>query len=330
MIAPPRLPLIALRRLICVLGLLVVGASAAHAQTYPDRVVKFIVPFSAGGVSDVATRAVAQKLGTIWPYAPIIENRPGAGGSIGADVVAKVKPDGYTLLLTGSTHLVSGALYKKLPYDTVGDFTTIVVFAQQPSVLVVHPSVPAKSVTELVALAKAQPRKLNYASSGNGSSQHLFAALFLSMVGAQMTHVPYKGSGPALADLLSGLVPVSVPSISNAIPYIQANKLRALAVTSTKRTATLPDVPTFDEAGVKGYDAQLWFAAMGPKGMPADLVNRIYQGFAEAVRAPEVLKAFASQGIDPVDMGPAEFSKYILTEQMKWAKVVKDSGATID
>jgi tripartite-type tricarboxylate transporter receptor subunit TctC len=304
---------------------------AASAQSaYPDRVVKFIVPFSAGGVSDVATRAVAHKLGTIWRYPPIIENRPGAGGTVGADAAARAKPDGYTLLLTGSTHLVSGALYKKLPYETVDDFTPIVVFAQQPSVLVVHPSIPAKSVAELVALAKAQPGKLNYASSGNGSSQHLFAALFLSMTGAQMTHVPYKGSGPALADLLSGLVPVSVPSVSNALPHIQSGKLRALGLTGTTRLANLPDVPTLDEAGVKGYDAQLWFAAMGPKGMAPDLVARIHEAFAEATRSPEVVKAFAAQGIEALDMPPAQFAKYIRAEQAKWAKVVKDSGATID
>jgi tripartite-type tricarboxylate transporter receptor subunit TctC len=315
---------------LCLNALGLLAIAPALAQTYPDRVVKFIVPFSAGGVSDVATRAVAQKLGSIWPYAPIIENRPGAGGTIGADQVAKAKPDGYTLLLTGSTHLVSGALYKRLPYETVGDFAPIVVFAQQPSVLVVHPSVTAKSVAELVALAKAEPGKMNYASSGNGSSQHLFAALFLSMAGAQMTHVPYKGSGPALADLLSGLVPVSFPSVSNALPYINAGKLRALGVSSTKRLGALPDVPTLDEAGVKGYDAQLWFAAMGPKGMSPELVAKIHQGIAEATRSPEVLKAFAGQGIEALNMPPAEFAKYILTEQVKWARVVKESGATID
>ena len=305
-------------------------ALAQSASTYPDRVVKFIVPFSAGGVSDVVSRAVANKLGSIWKYAPIIENRPGAGSSIGAEAIAKARPDGYQLLFSGSTHLVSAALYKRLPYDSLNDFTWIAIAAEQSSALVVHPSLSAKSVMELVALAKAQPGKLNYASSGNGSSQHLFAALFLSMVGAQMTHVPYKGSGPALADLLSGLVPVSFPSVSNVLPHIQAGKLRALAVSGLKRVDSLPDVPTLDEAGVKGYDARLWFCVMGPKGLPSEIVARVQQSVAEAVRSPEVLKAFAAQGIDAVTMAPDELMRFVRAEADKWARIVRESGATVD
>jgi len=309
---------------------LIAGAAVAQAQAWPDKVVRFIVPFSAGGVSDVVTRPIAQKLGTIWPHQVVVENRPGAGSTIGAEAVARAKPDGYTLLLSGSTHAVAGALYSRLSFDVVNDFTPIALLAEQASALVVHPSVPARTVAELVAVAKAQPGKLNYASSGNGSSQHLFAALFLSMANAEMTHVPYKGSGPALADLLSGLVPVSVPSISNALPHIQSGKLRALGVTSLKRASALPDVPSLDEAGIKGYDATLWFAALGPKGLPPEIVQKAYEGMAEALRSPDVLAVYAKQGVDVRLMGPEQFGKFFRDETDKWSRIVKASGAKVD
>lgn len=310
--------------------LLVLIAGGAAAQSYPDRVVRFLVPFSAGGVSDVVTRAVAQKLGTIWRYAPIVENRPGAGSTLGAAEIARAKPDGYHLLLTGNTHLVSAALYRRLAFDAVNDFIPIIVMAEQSSALVVHPSVAARNVAELVALAKAQPGKFNYASSGNGSSQHLFMALFTSMAGVEMTHVPYKGSGPATADLLSGLVPVSLPSVSNILQHVQSAKLRALAVSGKRRIEALPDVPTLDEAGIKGYEAQLWFCALGPKGMSDELVKTIADAIAEATRSPEVKKAFAGQGIDPFILGPAEFAKFYRAEAEKWARIVKAVGVTVD
>ena len=301
------------------------------AQSYPERVVKFIVPFSAGGVSDVVSRPIAHRLGVMWGHQTIVENRPGAGGMIGSDVVAKAKPDGYTLLLSGSTHFVSATLHQKtISFHPIDDFTPIAHIAEQPGVLVVHPSVPAKSLAELISLAKAQPGKLNYASSGNGSSQHLFAAMLFTMTGIELTHVPYKGSGPALADLLSGLVPVSVPSISNAIPHIQGGKLRALGVSSSKRVAALSDVPTLDEAGAKGYDAQLWFAVLGPKGLPADIVNKVYESVAVAVRHPDVQRTYAQQGIDVRIMPPAEFTQYFKSESAKWNRVVKEAGVSID
>ena len=307
------------------------AASATFAQGYPDRVVKFVVPFSAGGVSDVVSRPIAHRLGQMWGHQAIIENRPGAGGMIGADVVAKAKPDGYTLLLSGSTHFVGGTLHQKtITFHPIDDFTPIAHIAEQPGVLAVHPSVAAKSLAELIALAKAQPGKLNYASSGNGSSQHLFAAMLFGMVGIELTHVPYKGSGPALGDLLSGIVPVSVPSISNAIPHIQGGKLRALGVTSIRRAATLPEVPTLSEAGARGYDAQLWFAVLGPKGLPANIVNKIYESVAMAVRHPDVLKTYAQQGIDVHIMPPAEFAQYFKAESVKWNRVVKEAGVSID
>lgn len=309
---------------------LTLAISLAHAQTYPERVVRFIVPFSAGGVTDVVARPVAQKLSLAWGHQAIVENRPGAGSTIGAEAVAKAKPDGYTLLFTGNTHIVSAALYKRLNYDSLEDFTPIGLVAEQPSVLVVHPSIPANSVAELIALAKREPRKLNYASSGNGSSQHLFAALFLTMAGIEMTHVPYKGSGPALADLLAGIVPVSVPSISNALPHIHGGKLRALGVTSSTRAASLPAVPTLDESGVRGYDAALWFCVLGPKGLPSDIVKRVYESIAAAVHSPEVQKAYANQGIDARLMPPDQFAPYMHSELGKWTRIVRASGARVD
>jgi tripartite-type tricarboxylate transporter receptor subunit TctC len=308
-----------------------VTAAPAGAQTFPDRPVRFIIPFSAGGVTDVVARPPLQKLQSLWGQPGVAENRPGAGSTIGADLVAKAKPDGYTLLLTGSTHLVGAALHaKSITFHPIDDFTPILHMAEQGSALVVHPSVPAKNVAELIALAKAQPGKLNYASSGNGSSQHLFAALFCTMSGIQMTHVPYKGSGPAIADLLSGLVPVSIPSISNIINHAQAGKLRVLATTGAKRAQAMPDVPTLAEAGVKGYDATLWFALLGPKGMPPALVKRVQDVMLEALKSPEVLQAYQTQGIEVRTMGPSELGTYMRAESVKWARVVKESGATVD
>lgn len=314
-------------------GAATIGALAATpglAQSYPEKVVRIIVPFSSGGVTDVVVRPVAQRLSMQWGQQAIVENRPGAGSTIGAEAVARSKPDGYTLLLTGNTHIVSAGLYRKLSYNAIDDFTPIMLMAEQGSALVVHPSVPAKTLQDLLALARTQPLKLNYASSGNGSSQHLFAALLFSMAGVQLTHVPYKGSGPATADLLSGLVPVSVPSISNVINHIQSGKLRALATTGTRRAAGLPDVPTVDEAGVKGYDATLWFCALGPKGLPPEVVTRVYESIAEALRSPEVQKAYAAQGIETRIMPPAEFGQYMRSELVKWTRIVRESGATID
>ncbi|MEO7402094.1 MAG: tripartite tricarboxylate transporter substrate binding protein, partial [Burkholderiales bacterium] len=270
----------------------------AVAQTYPERTVRIVVPFASGGVTDVISRPLAQRLSILWGHQAIVENRPGAGSSIGAAEVARAKPDGYTLLLSGSTHLVAAGLYRKLPYDPVNDFTPIVHMAEQPSAVVVHASVPAKNLGELLALARANPKSLNYASSGNGSSQHLMGALLFNMAGVELTHVPYKGSGPALTDLLSGLVPVSVPSISNVIAHVQSGKLRALATTGAKRSPAMPDVPTIDEAGVKGYEATLWFAMFGPKGMPPAIVAKLQDSIGEVLRSPEIVKAYTQQGIE--------------------------------
>ena len=277
-------------------------------------------------IAGSAPRALAdryEELATVSQVTRVKEN--------GAEVVARAKPDGYTLLLSGSTHLVGAALHAgRLSFDPLNDFTDIGLVAEQANVLVVHPSLAANNLAELLALARSEPKKLNYASSGNGSSQHLFGALLFSMTGVALTHVPYKGSGPAMADLLSGLVPVSVPAISNAIGHIQAGKLRALGVTSLKRSPALPNVPSLDELGVKGYDATLWFALMGPKGLPREIVNKIWESLVIALGSPEVAKPYAQQGVDVRMMPPAEFSAFNRVEAAKWARIVKVSGATVD
>src|SRR3954467_2361579 len=243
------------------------------AQNYPNRPVRLVVPFSAGGAADVPGRILTQKLTEALGQQVVVDNRPGAGSTIGADNVAKSPPDGYSLLTISNTHYVSAALYKKLPYDSVSDFSPITQVTTAPNIIIVHPSLPAKTMKELIALAKARPGQINYASSGNGSTQHLTGALFCKMAGIDMTHIPYRGSGPATADLLSGQVTVGFPGIAGMLPQIKAGKLRALAVTSAKRSPELPNVPTVAEAGLKGYDVTAWFGVAGPKGMPREIVT---------------------------------------------------------
>ena len=255
--------------------MVVCAAPWAEAQNYPSRPIRLVVPFSPGGAADVPGRILTQKMSEALGQQVVVDNRPGAGSTIGADQVAKAPADGYTLLMISNTHFVSAALYKKLPYDSLNDYAPVTQVTSAPNVIVVHPSLPAKTVRELIALAKSKPGKIDYASSGNGSTQHLTGALFTKMAGIEMTHIPYRGSGPATADLLSGQVTVGFPGIAGMLPQIKAGKLRALAVTGTKRSPELPDVPTVAEAGVKGYDVTAWFGIAGPKGMPREIVTQI-------------------------------------------------------
>src|SRR4051812_12929771 len=278
MLTTSRLP-VALCATLATLG----WASPASAQNYPTRPVRLVVPFSAGGAADVPGRILSQKLTEALGQQVVIDNRPGAGSTIGADNVAKSPPDGYSLLTISNTHFVSAALYKKLPYDSVADFAPITQVTSAPNIIVVHPSLPARTVKELIALAKSKPGKIDYASSGNGSTQHLTGALFTKMAGIEMTHISYRGSGPATADLLSGQVTVGFPGIAGMLPQIKAGKLRALAVTSAKRSPELPQIPTVAEAGIKGYDVTAWFGVAGaqnkPRGivfkMPTEIVGRL-------------------------------------------------------
>ncbi len=305
--------------------------TSALAQPYPSRPVRLVVPLSPGGFADTPTRMLAPRLSEQLGRQFFVENRPGAGGTIGWDYVAKAAPDGYTLGITGSTLLIGAHLYKKVPYDALKDFTHITMMASGPYVLVVNPQkVPASSVRELIAAAKAQPGAIDYASSGNGSSQHLVGALFNAMAGVQLNHVPYKGSGPAMQDLLGGQVGVSFAGVPNVIGQIKGGKLRALGVTTPKRWVELPDVPTIAEAGVPDYEATLWLSVSGPAGMPASIVQRLYAEISKALQDPELQHSFRAAGVEAVAMPPEELNRYMRTENEKWGKVVRDTGATVN
>lgn len=304
--------------------------AAAVAQSYPVRPVRVIVPFSPGGAADTPGRVLLTKLSETLGQQVIVDNRPGAGSTIGAELVAKSAPDGYTLLMVSNTHVISASLYKKLNYDAINDFTPILEFGDAPNVLVVHPSLPAKSVKELIALAKAKPGQVDYASSGNGSSQHLFMALFTSMAGINMNHIPYKGSGQARTDLISGQVNVGMPGISSVIQHINSGRLRALGVTSAKRSPELPNTPTIAEAGVKGYDASLWLGLLGPAGLPKDVVSRLNTEVAKLLKSSELQSQFRKIGTEVVYRDPAQWGAYIKSEREKWAKVVKITGAQVN
>ncbi|MCE9639013.1 MAG: tripartite tricarboxylate transporter substrate binding protein [Betaproteobacteria bacterium] len=309
---------------------LLAAALPLCAQTYPTRPVRIVVPFSPGGATDVPGRIVAQRLSEAFGQQVIIDNRPGAGSMLGADAVAKAPPDGYTLLLTATTHVISAGLYKKVPYDAVRDFAPVMLIGSGPNVLTVHPSLPAKSVRELIALAKARPNKIDYASSGNGSAQHLFGALFLSMANITMMHIPYKGSAPATTDLISGQVSVGFPGIALVLPHSKSGRLRALAVTSEKRSKTMPEVPAIAEAGVPGYAATLWLGLLAPKGTPPEIIQQLYVEISKLLRQPDVESTFLATGND-VTIGTAnEFGLFLKAEFDKWAKIIKAVDAQVN
>ena len=306
------------------------GITIAHAQDYPNRPIRIIVPFSPGGAVDGPTRAIAQELSKQLKQQVIIENKPGAGATIGTDIVAKSPADGYTLLLASQTNAISASLYKKLPYDSVEDFDAISLLGREPGVLVVHPSMPVTSVAELVTYAKARPGQINYASSGNGSGQHLFAAMFASMAGIQLVHVPYRGSGPATTDLLGGIVPMAMPGTAGMVKHIQAGKLRPLAVSGTSRSPQLPDVPTLAESGFPDYSAYVWMGLLAPKGTPAAIIARLLQELKVALATPEVKSYFAAAGMESVGSSPEEFAAYFHQERDRWARVIQETGAKVD
>ena len=306
-------------------------AMPAQAQTYPTKPIRLVVPFPAGGTTDILARAVAQKLSETLGQQVIVDNRPGAGGNIGSELVARSAPDGYTLLMgTVGTHAINVSLYPKLPYDPVKDFTPIVLMAGVPNVLVVNPSLPARSVSELIAYAKANPGKLNFASSGSGTSIHLSGELFKVLTGVQMTHVPYKGSAPALTDLVGGQVQLMFDNLPSSLAFIKAGKLRALAVTSKTRAAALPDVPTMVEAGVPDFEASSWFGILAPAGTPRDIVVRINAEVAKWLATPDAREKLAGQGAIAAGGAPEDFARHIASETAKWARVVKASGAKVE
>jgi tripartite-type tricarboxylate transporter receptor subunit TctC len=305
-------------------------ATQVFAQGWPSRPIRMVVPLSPGGFADVPGRILAARLSGLLGYNVFVENRPGAGGTIGADFVAKSAPDGYTLLFTGTPHVISAWIYKKLPYDPLKDFEPVALVASGPYVLVVNPQLPVHSIPELIAAAKAQPGKIDYASSGNGSAQHLVSALFASMAGIELNHVPYKGSGPAMQDLLGGQVKVSFAGIPNVLPHVKAGRLRALAVSTPQRSPDLPDVPTAAEAGVPGYQATLWLNLAAPAGTPGDIVQRVYAETAKALQDAELQQNFRAAGVEASPMSPQELAGFMRGEYEKWGKVVRDTGATVN
>jgi len=310
--------------------------SSFAQSNWPTRPVRIIVPFAAGGTTDILARALAPELGKAFGRTFIIENKAGAGGNLGADLVAKSPPDGYTLLMgTVGTQSINPSLYPKMPYDAVKDFVPITLVAGVPNVLVMNPAkAQAAGITDvktLIAYARAHPGKLNMASSGNGTSIHLAGELFKTMTGTYMVHFPYRGSGPALLDLIGGTMDLMFDNLPSALPQIKSGKLIALAVTSSARSAALPDVPTVAEAGpVKGFEASSWFGLLAPAGTPADIVNRLQQESAKALATPALKERLVAQGAIPGGMSPAEFGRFIDAETKKWSAVVKTSGAKVD
>jgi tripartite-type tricarboxylate transporter receptor subunit TctC len=317
-----------MRRVAAALFVALAFSGAAAAQGWPEKPVRFIVGFTPGGPSDIIARALGQKLADLWGQQVVIENRPGAGGNIAAEIAAKSAPDGTTWLLGNNSILATNqSLYRKLGYDPVKDFAPVALVALQPNILVVNPGVPANSVKELIALARAKPGQLNYASSGSGAAAHLAGELFKAMTGVDMVHIPYKGAQPALTDVISGQAQLMFATSASVIPYIKAGRLRALAVTTARRSATVPELPTLSEAGVPGFEAITWHGVVVPSATPAPLIERLNRDIVDVLRMPDLRERLESLGAELAAGTPRDFADYIAREIPKWTKVVKDSGA---
>ena len=304
---------------------------AAPAQEYPTRAIRYVVPFAPGGTTDILGRIVGQKLHDAWGQTVVIDNRPGAGGALGAEITAKSAADGYTIMGgTISTHAINASVYSKLPYDPVKDFEAITLLATQPNMLVIHPAIAAKNVSELVAVLKAAPGKYTYATSGNGTSAHLSGELFKSMTKTQMQHVPYKGSPQALGDVIGGQVSMSFDNISTAYVQAKAGKLRAIAVTTSKRSNVAPEVPTFAESGLAGYELGSWHGVFAPAHTPKAIVTKLNAQTVRGIQSADARSRLQALGVDAVGNSSAEFAAFVRAEVPKWAKVVKESGAKIE
>ncbi len=300
------------------------------ATSYPNRPIKLIVPFGAGGFTDVVARVLGQKLGQAMGTSFVIENKAGAGSTIGTAEVAKAAPDGYTLVMISTTHTVSPWIYKSIPYDPLKGFTPVSKLVDSAYVLLAHPKVPANNVRELIALAKAQPDKLTYASSGNGSSQHLMGGMFEALAGVQMKHVPYRSSAGAANDLVAGIVDLSFAGVPNALAQVPAGRLKALAVTTPKRVSQLPDVPTLQEAGVSGYEGSVWLALLAPPNTPREIVTRLNTELAKVMAQPDTRKALNDAGVEPSLSTPEALQTYMASELERWGKVVKSADIKAD
>jgi tripartite-type tricarboxylate transporter receptor subunit TctC len=306
-------------------------AAMAHAQSYPDRAVRIIVPFAPGGSTDIVARITAQKLTERLRQSVVIDNRGGGGGNIGSELIAKAPPDGYGLLIgTVGSLTINPSLYKKMPYDPLKDLTPLAYLGSTPNILVVHPSLPARSVKELIALARSKPGQLNYASAGTGGSVHLAGELFKSLANVDLVHVPYKGSGPALIDLLGGQTQIMFSTMPPALPYVKVGRLRALGMTGAKRSALVPELPTLAESGLPGYEITQWWGLLGPPALPSAIVTRLNADMNAILQQPDVKERFASEGADTAPNTPDWFASYMKREVAKWAKVVRASGATAD
>ncbi len=310
--------------------LLAMSGGAAIAQGYPARSVRFIVPYTPGGAADILARAVGAKLGESWGQSVVVENRAGAGTNLGSEIAAKSAPDGYVLFMPTIANAINPTLYPKLNYDPLKDFAYVTNIARVPGIVVVHPSVPAKNARDLIALAKAHPNQLRHGSTGSGSPHPLAAELFKTMAGVRMIHIPYKGASPALVDVVAGHIEVYFGAMVSVIPHVKSGRLRALGVTSMKRTQAAPEVPTLDEQGLKGFETGSWFGVAVPAGTPRDIVSRLHAEVVRIIRLPEVTERIASEGADFVGNTPEEFTAFVRDEIVKWGKVVKMSGAKVD
>jgi tripartite-type tricarboxylate transporter receptor subunit TctC len=309
---------------------LALAAGAAAAQSYPVKPVRVVIPWPPGGSNDVVGRIVMQKVAEYMGQQFIVDNRAGAAGSIGADVVAKAPPDGYTLMVHSTSHVGNAHLYKKLAYDTLKDFTGVALLAAQPGALTVHPSLPVKTVKDFIALAKARPGTVNYSSSGNGSAPHLSMALLVSMTGIDVVHVPYKGGAPQVTALVSGETQASLATVSTVLVHVQSGRLRALGVSSAKRSGTMPEVPTIAEAGVPGYEMSPWIGVFLPAAAPKELIARLNTEINKALKAPDVSNLLASNALDALGGTPEEFDTRIKSDYEKYGKLIKLTGARVD
>lgn len=315
-------------KLIAVLACALALAGPAAAQPYPQKGVRFIAPFAAGGALDTLTRTIAQRLQDDWGQPVLVENRTGAGGNIGADLVAKAPPDGYTLVMgTIATHAINVSLYEKMPYDAVKDFAPVTIAASINNSVTVHPSVPARNVQELIAHAKANPGKLTFGSAGSGTSQHLAGELFKTMAGVDMVHVPYKGGALVMTDLLGGQISLTFGDIPTALPHIRSGKLRSIGVTAARRSPQLPDVPTVAEQGLAGFDVAAWFGVFTTGGTPRPVVDQLNASIVRVLKLPEVREKLVGVGMEPITNTPDEFAAFVRSEIAKWAPIVKASGA---
>lgn len=302
----------------------------AFAQGYPARPVRILVPYPPGGATDVMARTVAQKLSEMWQQAAVVENKPGASGTVGSEIVARSAADGYTLLLQGTQHAINLSLYKQLPFDTLRDFAPVAYIASAPFLLVLHPSVPANSVNELIAYIKARPGGLNYGSSGVGGGAHLAGEIFKTSAGVQLTHIPYKGAAPAMADLLGGQVTMVFDPIPTSITQVRAGRIKAIAITSARRSALMPELPTVAESGLPGFEVAAWFGLYAPAATPKDIVAKLNADVNRVLQLPEVKEKFAALGAESNPMNTDQFALHLRAEIAKFAKAIKDSGATAE